>query len=285
MSNLISSPRERILRIAQKMPASAQVLSQLGRLLMDVNSGLDDIAELLKRDASLSARILRVSNSVAYSGKERIASIEEAVNRVGFSEVYRFCGLAAAAQVFDQDLKFYGITKSNLRTNSLFTALAAEILAKRIGADMQAAYSAGLMRLIGKMVLDQLAKEIDPGMKPFGESGHQKVLAWEGIVFGMTNAGVASMILEEWKFPDSVFVPVRDQYAPDPATGDHHLIAQIVNCAAGMAVVAGYGQPGEEHEFEITPARMNLLRLNVETLELCVEQSKKALKKVLDGVG
>ncbi|MDX2187013.1 MAG: HDOD domain-containing protein [Opitutaceae bacterium] len=285
MAILTSSPRERILRIAQKMPASAQVLSQLGRLLMDVNSGLDDIATLLKRDAGLSARILRVSNSVAYSAKERIASIEEAVNRVGFSEVYRFCGLAAASQVFDQDLRFYDVQKATLRANSLFTALAAEILAKRIGADSQAAYSAGLMRLIGKIVLDQLAKEIGPSMKPFSESGHSQVLGWEAIAFGMTNAAVAGMILDEWKFPSAVVVPVCDQYTPESAAEDHRVTTDLVNVAAGMAVVAGYGMPGEDKEWEISPSKMNRVRLNLETLELCMTQTQSALKKVLEGVG
>lgn len=283
MSLLSLSPRERILKIAQKIPASAQILSQLGRLLMDVNSGLDDIAVLLKRDATLSARILRVSNSVAYTASERIASIEEAVNRVGFSEVYRFCGLAAAAQVFDQDLKSYGIAKTILRTNSLFTALAAELLAKRLRLDTQAAYSAGLMRLTGKVVLDQLAKELGV-QNSFVESGHTSVLAWEGVVFGMTNAAVAAMILDDWKFPAGVVVPVRDQYFPDLSEPEYRRTTQVINVAAGLAVKAGFGMPGEAVDWDLTAAKLGSLGLSIEAAEECGLEAKGALKKVLEGM-
>lgn len=283
MTLLSVSPRERILKIAQKIPASAQILSQLGRLLMDVNSGLDDIAVLLRRDSTLSARILRVSNSVAYTASERIASIEEAVNRVGFSEVYRFCGLAAASQVFDQDLKVYGITKNVLRTNSLYTALAAENLGKRLGLDAQTVYSAGLMRLTGKIVLDQLARESTAG-GTFLDSGQSSVIAWEGTVFGMSNAAVAAMILDEWKFPAGVVAPVRDQYQPQDSEPEFQRASLVVNVAAGLAVKAGYGMPGEATDFEPNAAKLTALGVTQETLDACAEDAKGALKKVLEGM-
>lgn len=146
--------------------------------------------------------------------------------------------------MFDSDLKFYGVSKNLLRNNSLFTALTAEIIALRVGDDPQAAYSAGLMRLIGKVVLDQLAKETGSVSGTFGTSGESDLLAWEGKVFGMTNADVSSLILQEWKFPESVALPVADQYLPLQGMEDHRRTALIVNLSAGLAVgvVAAAGQ-------------------------------------------
>jgi len=56
--------REKILVTARNLPAAPQVLARLGELLLDVNTGLGEIAALLKRDAALVARIIRISNSV-----------------------------------------------------------------------------------------------------------------------------------------------------------------------------------------------------------------------------
>lgn len=276
------SSREKVLRIAQKMPASAQVLAQLGRLLMDVNSDLDDIAALLKRDAGLTARILRISNSAAFGGA-KIGTVEEAVNRVGFTEVYRFCGMAAASQVLDADLKFYGVPKTTLRYNSLYTALAAEAIANRCGLDAQTAYSAGLMRQIGKVVLDTLAKDLGAAAKPFAESGETDFLTWEGKIFGMSNADVASMILREWKFPESVCEPVADQYFPIKASADTAGTALAVYVAASLAAT-DHALAGETSCWEINPAKLAPLQLTIEDLAVVADDAKRALAKVAEAV-
>ena len=75
--------REKILEIARSLPPGPQVFSELDGLLRDENSGLDQIAALIKRDATLAAQIIRVSNSVAYGGEQRTGSVEDAVGRVG----------------------------------------------------------------------------------------------------------------------------------------------------------------------------------------------------------
>ncbi|MFA5265584.1 MAG: HDOD domain-containing protein, partial [Opitutaceae bacterium] len=87
--------REKLFEIARTLPAAPRVLASLGDLLQDANVGLDEVANLIKRDAALAARIIRMSNSIVYGGKGglRIGAIEEAVNRVGFSEVYRLVGM------------------------------------------------------------------------------------------------------------------------------------------------------------------------------------------------
>ena len=74
--------REKLIATARSLPAAPQVLTELGQLLQDINVELDQIADLLKRDAALAARIIRISNSTVFGGSGRIAAIEEAVNRV-----------------------------------------------------------------------------------------------------------------------------------------------------------------------------------------------------------
>src|SRR5436190_23826378 len=101
---MISSARSResLLRAAQTLPSAPRILAQLGRKIKDEACGLDEITALLKCDAALTARIIRVSNSVVYRTGEAHASLEEALLRLGVSEVYRIAGLAAAAQLSER---------------------------------------------------------------------------------------------------------------------------------------------------------------------------------------
>jgi HD-like signal output (HDOD) protein len=124
--------REKLFEIARTLPAAPKVLAGLGELLQDLNVGLDQVANMIKRDAALAARIIRISNSVVYGGGGvRIGAIEEAVNRVGFSEVYRLVGLVTSDRLAERPLIFYGVEADPLREHMLFTALACESLAER----------------------------------------------------------------------------------------------------------------------------------------------------------
>jgi len=135
--------REKIFLIAQNLPAAPQVLARLGELLLDVNTGLDEIAALLKRDAALVARIIRISNSAFYAGDGQIGSIEEAVNCVGFGEVYRLAGVATTGRLVDRALTYYRVDAEPLREHMLYTALACEALAEKCDLDGRSAYTAG----------------------------------------------------------------------------------------------------------------------------------------------
>ncbi len=252
---------QKLLQIAQQLPASPQVLAQLNDLLVDVNSGLDEIADLLRHDTALAARIIRISNSIAYGSSGGIASIEEAVNRVGFSEVYRLTGLASVAQMVDRNLPFYGLTATQLRNNTLVVAFAMDSLAKSAGVDSRIAYTSGLMRLVGKLVLDHYAKSVAMPQEHFTRSGLGGLLEWELALFGCTNADVDEIVMSAWQFPVTITEPLRQHYFTRPPTGAHARMACLLNIACGVATELGYGLPGEEKYWELLPEKVEMAGL------------------------
>src|ERR1700709_822947 len=108
---MIATPvtRERLLHVVSVLPAAPPHHAQLCTLLLDMNSGLTEVTELLRRDSGLTARIIRVANSSVYNKGTPSASLVEALARVGFKEVYRLTGFAAVAQISEQKLMLYGI--------------------------------------------------------------------------------------------------------------------------------------------------------------------------------
>lgn len=247
---------QKLQQIAQQLPASPQVLAQLNELLVDVNSGLDEIADLLRRDTALAARIIRISNSIAYGSASGIASIEEAVNRVGFSEVYRLTGLASVTQMVDRNLPFYGLTAAQLRNNTLVVAFAMDSLAGAAGVDARVAYTAGLMRLVGKLILDHYAKSAASPQDYYTHSGPGSLLDWEQALFGCTNAEAGAIVMAGWHFPPEITEPLRQHYFIRPPTGSHSRTACLLNLACGVATELGYGLPGEEKYWELTEDKM-----------------------------
>ncbi|MFT3783748.1 MAG: HDOD domain-containing protein [Nibricoccus sp.] len=252
---------QKLQQIAQQLPASPQVLAQLNELLMDVNSGLDEISDLLRRDTALAARIIRISNSVAYGSAGGIASIEEAVNRVGFSEVYRLTGLAAAAQMIDRSLPFYGVSAEQLRNNTLVVAFGMDSLCKAAGIDARIGYTAGLMRLAGKLILDHYARGLTGPQSAFARSGKTALLDWEKELFECTNAEAGAIVMTSWHFPVAITEPLRQHYCLQKPTGSHARTACLLNLACGIATELGFGLPGEEGYWAETPEKLQVAGL------------------------
>src|SRR4051812_43822670 len=121
--------RDTILSHAQTLPAAPQVLGGLCEVLQDVNTDLDQVSEEIRIDSALAARVIRLSNSVIFGGGAPVASIEEAVNRVGFAEIVRLVGVATVSGLVDRSLSAYGVPANTFRESLLMHALASEALA------------------------------------------------------------------------------------------------------------------------------------------------------------
>jgi HD-like signal output (HDOD) protein len=258
-----------IFAIALRLPAAPQIVAELSELLQDINTDLDQISTLLRRDGPLAASILRISNSAFYGGGG-IGSVDEAVNRVGFGEVYRLVGCAATAQLADRALAFYGVEAQNLREHMVCTALACEVLAAESGFNPRYAYTAGLLRPIGMMVLDRLAREhlsLSEAFRPEGPDGYN---VWERQVLHIQNAAVTAVVLREWNFSSEVVEAVRG-HAFELHSREATRGAALLHIAGWMAAQMGQGLPGERDLWQFDPAKLEIAQVNEEQVRRSME--------------
>ncbi len=243
------------------MPAAPQVLSRIGQMTQDPRVDLSDFIDLLRCDPALTARIIRIANSPYYCVGSEYSSIEQALARIGMSEIYTIAGFAAVVQMSKQNLRLYGISAAELRENSLLTALIMEALAKSAGTDSQEAYSAGLLRSMGKIALDGLTytsglmrskgditlvgPRKDKTQNPCYVAESCGALAeWEVATTGLTNCQAAAFVLGEWRFPAPIIEAIGNQYEPWQSTTNPRL-ASLLNLSSGAACGLGFALAGE----------------------------------------
>src|SRR5476649_102983 len=266
--------REKILEIARTLPPGPRVFSALDRLLIDPDNALGPIADLIKRDTALAAHLIRVSNSVAYGGEQRMGSVEEAVTRLGFQMTFRLVGESAGMQLAQQPLRHYGIEADELREHMLHTAFTCEHLALECGLDSRRAYTAGLMRPLGLLVLDRLADRYEnlPDYHPVHDADY---LAWEGRTFGIASADVAAMVLGEWGFPAETVEAVRNQYLlrSDDLV---YKLACLLNLASGIVADDGRALLGETRHWGHSPWKLEAVGLTEESYHAAAKRARQA---------
>jgi len=89
-----------------------------------------------------------------------------------------------------------------------------------------------------------------------------------------TSNEAGSMILEEWKMPESVCVGVRDHYRPTEASGAP---AAMLHIACMIAQQLGKGIHAELRQWAVTPEILTLARLDEATVETVKADTLEAL--------
>lgn len=274
------APTEAVRLAAQTLPAAAGVYVRLQPLLQNPLASLDEIIDLVKLDAGLSAAVVRAGNSAYCRRGEPLESVNDAINRVGLREVHRVVGQAVAGQLFLGHLPLYGLPGRLVWENSLATAVAMSVLAHTVGEDERPAYTLGLLRSAGRLVLQRLAlaepdardmprTPIDPTAEEAGETAR----------FGATNAEVAAHLFAHWRFAPALGVALRHHLRPEHARTEAPLAARL-HVACWIAATLGKGLPGETRRWRADPELVALAGLPPDAPQSCVVDIRAELNRL-----
>jgi len=208
------STRDRFMEAVDSIGNLCPAPRTLGRalsLLRDPDSDIGDIAVLVSQDPALAADILRCANSASYGAGARVASIEEAVQKIGSSETIRLLGRVITHTLTRMDLPNYGIDTEDFWAESLFNGIFVEQLALATGdIDADEAYLAGLLRFIGRLAINEAMRSFGAGV--FWD-GRGSLAAWERENSGVTYCEAGGALLRRWQLPEAVVTAVEGQDA------------------------------------------------------------------------
>ncbi len=205
---------DEILDKVKKIPPAPQILPQLLNLLGDEDADLNDIIHLINVDASLTAQVLKLSNSSYFGVTKKIHEIQEAIQRIGFQEVFKLVITICSKGVLDQAVESYGIEKGQLWENAIAAAFCMENMSHKIDESPSNAYIIGILHHIGKLIINQVAHDQYSIVLSKVKNEGIDLIKAEQEVLGYTHADLGAALLERWKFSESVYLPIAYQYNP-----------------------------------------------------------------------
>lgn len=264
-----------IVTLGSALPPAIGIFGRLEMLLQKPNTDLDDIVGLVRVDPALTFQIIRLGNSVFYGLKNQCDSLEDAVARIGFGDIHSLVGLVAARHACQQDLEAYQVPARRFWENSVATGQLMAAFASRNGMDVRAAYSTGLLRNIGRIVINNYAGAVRyPGV-----SIAKDLAAWEMATYQISAAEVGALLLEHWRFSSETVGAVRRHCAPAAASGSN-LAAAMLHMSGAIADGWGLGLPGEQCIWKQDVTMLTLAGLTEESAGAAITEAQEKFSRV-----
>jgi HD-like signal output (HDOD) protein len=225
------------------------IFSRLSTLLTKPSTTLEDVVDTVQLDPILTGRIVRVANSPLYQRGEPVIAITDAIAYIGTQETSQIVGVMVAGQLFAQGLPHYNIDSDALWNCSVSSAVAARLLAARVGLPEGECYTIALLRGIGWLVLERFAEKnaVPIPEQPLDDSA--SVAKWDRQVFSMSSADAGLRVLNLWNFAPPAVAALR-RLGKRPYTDPTTALLAIANAIGDRL---GLGLEVERGCWVITP--------------------------------
>lgn len=270
---------EALLASAPELEALPAVAQRALALVRDERATLDGIVHLLGTDQALAAAVLRHANSGQAMPVRRIASLREAVARIGLRDLGEVLVRACAGPMLDRGLPPYALPRRVAWRHAATTSLAARQLATLVGVvSPDEASVAGLLHDVGKIVLTSVLPEATARAVSLARSRDLPVWQAERTVLGFCHATVGAALLRSWGLPEAVVDGVACHHQPELAATPLASVVCLADAAAHTVGAVGSGGACRQPTWdgaaaEALGASADALRAFLATLE-CVDEGE-----------
>ena len=195
-----------------------QIALKIIRMINAEDYEMKEIADEVKQDQIISAKVITLSNSAMFSPRRRIESIGQALVMLGEKRLLQMV-ISASIELFFQDsVGGYSLCKGGLYHHATGTAEAASKISEHLRiASSDVAYTAGLLHDIGKVVLDQFVSPRYPMFyREMFESGNRLVEVEKELI-GISHVEAGRRLAELWQLPESLTEVIAYHHDPEKA--------------------------------------------------------------------
>ncbi|MGB8169647.1 MAG: HDOD domain-containing protein, partial [Chthoniobacteraceae bacterium] len=241
-----------------KIPALPTLYTDITNALQKPDTSLEEIAALIAREATVSAKLLQVVNSPVFALRQRVSSIRDASNFLG---IQRLRALVLSTSLIGQcdASRCQSFVPAAFESHSLQIANWASRIAVGETRNRQLAelaFTGGLLHQFGVLLLAANLPESYDQVLRNAAAQNISVARVERENYGVTHAELAAFILASWHIPFPIVNAVG--FHPLPSLCDETSFSPLsaVHLATAIDIQAATGLPDFDRDY--------LERLNIQ---------------------
>lgn len=258
-----------------ELPIFHPVAIKLQKMLSDYDFTVDEVAQVSNEDQSLASQMLKMANSPMYMGRTKVATIKEAVIRLGAQQVINIAIAASQATAHGSENPALDKYMKGLWQHSHGSALGARWLAHNCGMRGIAdeIYLAALLHDVGKLyLLKSIERLVKAGVI---SSMFDDELIME--IFEVMHVEQGHRLMVHWNFPGMYCDVIRDHHIEDWDPINKMLaIVRFVNLACRRIGLGLKHEPELKLQLTMEAEVLDLGEMQIAELESLLEESRES---------
>jgi len=271
---------EMLIAEVDKLVSLPDIYYRLEEAIVDPSSTTDKIADLLRRDPDLCARMLRLANSAFYSFPTKIETIERAVSTIGLRQIRELVLVTSVVKAFE------GIPPGTVNMTTFWEhSVAVGIMSRELGVHTRIPsadgfYIPGLLHDIGRLVMYLKLPVLMQDLLQQREASGQAMYQLERNILDYSHAEIGGRLLEYWKLPQSIWEPVVTHHEPRKG-GEYSLAASAIHIADSWVNTNHLGSSGSGFELSMDPQALERIGIDIEELDRIGAQAAEQTNAVV----
>jgi HD-like signal output (HDOD) protein len=256
-----------------KLPVFSPIAMRIQKEIASEDPDVILIEKLICNDVALTGSVLKVANSSFYKGLTQVATIRNAIVRLGVNEISNMVMLITHENNFRSKDPFLHDFMRRLWRHSLGCALGAHWLCKHCGVQIIAheAFVGGLLHDLGKLFILRVIDQIK-------DSGEMNLQLSEQLVNEIMNSlhpEYGYSLIKQWNLPEKYCRVARDHHAEEFNQKDFLLIlVRMANMACNKMGIGLNTDPSLILMVAPEAQLLHLSDIDIANLEIRLEDSQ-----------
>lgn len=192
------------------------------------NRNTKDVADIIAQDIQISARVMKLANSIMFGTSKKISNLEKAIQTVGVDFILHTISTEPEAKFISTVAKTFNY--NIWEKHSLLTASIFKYISGYLGL-MDNNYLLGLFNNIGALIY---AYHCPNEFNNFKNEHHKASVLVEKEQFGLSRQLASYYVLNNWKLPKEITEPIKNSNSP-MLSSDQIITTNVLNLAACLS--------------------------------------------------
>jgi putative nucleotidyltransferase with HDIG domain len=216
------------------MLALPDTCRQVNQMVSEEQYSAADIAEVIRHDPDLTARLLKIANSPFFAFPSYIDTLPKAITIIGTEELRQLVLATSVVEMFSS-LPNQLVSMETFWRHSLRCAVIARTIASFLKEpDVEYYFTAGLLHDIGYLVIYRELPELAEKAQEYCAQNRGIVHIVEQEIIGFDHAEVGAELLRRWQLPAMQVEAVAFHHTPSLAR-EYRRQAAIIHIANFLA--------------------------------------------------
>lgn len=282
---------EELQKIVRSVPMLSASASRLLQITTNPDHDLHEVVSLVKTDANLTARVLKVINSAAFGMLNKITSIDRAVSFLGERVIVSIAIGDCAGNLLEKELVGYAAASGDLWKHDLRAAIAAREVVTQGKAEIRSelAFTAGLLHDIGKaLISDYLQGTAPEAIELLTAEDSFDYLEAEKKLIGFDHTIAGYELAKYWQLPEELIEVIRFHHEPGQASEEFKPLVYAVHLGDSIAMMGGFGTGSDSMRYKLDPAYAQYIQITpniLASIMLAVDTEFTKLEESLNDLG